>query len=158
LDLLGPFTLTIGQLKHLTVTVDYYTKWIELEPLASIASVKAQNFVFRQIICRFSIPAEVICDNGTEFTNKNFREMLAGLHIKQYFSSVEHPQSNGQAESTNKVILNGLKKRLEKAGTNWVEDLYQILWSYRTTPRSTTRETPFQMVYRLDVVIPVEIG
>jgi hypothetical protein len=40
LDLLGPFTPTTGQFKHLIVAVDYY-KWIELEPLASIASIKA---------------------------------------------------------------------------------------------------------------------
>ena len=95
LDLLGPFTPTIGQLKHLIVAVDYYPKWIELEPFASIAYVKVQNFVFRQIICCFGIPTEVICDNETQFTDKKFREMLAGLHIKQYFASVEHPQSNG---------------------------------------------------------------
>jgi hypothetical protein len=145
-------------LKHLIVTVDYYTKWIELEPLAIIALVKAQNFVFQQIICRFGIRAEVICDNGTQFTDKYFREMFPGLHIKQYFASVEHPQSNGQAESANKVILNGSKKRLEKAGTKWVEDLYQLLWSYRTTPHSTTGETPFRMVCGSDAVIPVEIG
>jgi hypothetical protein len=72
LDLLGPFTPTRGQFKHLIVVVDYYTKWIELEPLASIASIKAQNFVFRQIICRFGTSAEVICDNETQFTNKDF--------------------------------------------------------------------------------------
>jgi hypothetical protein len=84
--------------------------------------------------------------------------MLAGLHIKQYFASVENPQSNGRVESANKVILNGLKKRLIKAGTSWVEDLYQVLWSYRTTPHSSTGETPFQMVYGSDAVIPIEIG
>jgi hypothetical protein len=65
LDLLEPFTATTGKLKHLIVIVDYYSKWIELEPLASITSMKVQNFVFRQIICRFGIPEEVICDNGT---------------------------------------------------------------------------------------------
>jgi hypothetical protein len=84
--------------------------------------------------------------------------MLAGLHIKQYFASVEHPQSNGQAESANKVILNGLRKRFEKAGASWTENLYQVIWSYRTTPHSTTRETPFRMVYGSGAVIPVEIG
>ena len=83
--------------------------------------------------------------------------MLARLHIKQYFASVEHPQSNGQAESANKVILNGLKKRCEKAGTSWVEDLYQVLWSYRTTPHSSTGETPFRMVYGSDAVIRIWI-
>jgi hypothetical protein len=97
LDLLGRFTPAADQLKHLIVAVDYYTKWIELEPLASLASIKVQNFVFRQIICRIGIPAEVICDNGTQFIDKEFREMLVGLYIKQYFASVEHPQSNGQA-------------------------------------------------------------
>jgi hypothetical protein len=115
LDLLGPFTPAAGQLKHLIVAVDSYTKWIKLEPLARIASIKVQNFVFRQIICRFGILAEVICDNGTQFTDKEFREMLAGFYIKQYFASVEHPQSNEQVESANKVILTGLRKRFEKA-------------------------------------------
>ena len=84
--------------------------------------------------------------------------MLAGLHIKQYFASVEHPQSNGQVESTNKVILNGLRRRFEKAGASWTENLSQVLWSYRTTIHSTTGETPFRMVYGSDAVIPVEIG
>jgi hypothetical protein len=50
--------------------------------------------------------------------------MLTGLPIKQYFSSVEHTQSNGQAESANKVILNGLRKRLKGTIENWVKNLY----------------------------------
>jgi IS30 family transposase len=49
--------------------------------------------------------------------------MLVVLHIKQYFAHVEHPHFNGQAESANKVVLNGFKKRLEKEGANWIEDL-----------------------------------
>jgi hypothetical protein len=84
--------------------------------------------------------------------------MLARLHIKQYFASVEHPQSNGQAESANKVILTSLRKWFEKVGPNWTEKLYQVLWSYRTMPHSTTGETPFRMVYDTNAVIPVEIG
>ena len=73
--------------------------------------------------------------------------MQAGLRIKQYFASVEHPQSNGQVESANKVILNGLKKRCQKAGTSWVEDLYQVLWSYRTTPHTSWVEDLYQVVW-----------
>ena len=71
---------------------------------------------------------------------------------------MEHPQSNGQAESANNVILTGLRKQFEKAGASWTENLYQALWSYRTTPHSTTGETPFRMVYETDPVISVEIG
>jgi hypothetical protein len=84
--------------------------------------------------------------------------MLAGLHIKQYFAIVEHPRSNRQVESANKVILTSLRKRFEKVGASWTENLYQVLWSYRTTPHSTIGKTPFRMVYGSDAVIPVEIG
>ncbi|XP_057756482.1 uncharacterized protein LOC130975760 [Arachis stenosperma] len=64
------------------------------------------------VITRFGIPEIVISDNGMQFTDKKFIEFLNGLGIKQKFSSVEHPQTNGQVESANKVILQGLKKRL----------------------------------------------
>lgn len=52
----------------------------------------------------------------------------------------------------------GLKKRLEAAKGRWTEELPQVLWSYHTTPHSTTNETPFKLVYGTDAVIPVEIG
>jgi hypothetical protein len=48
--------------------------------------------------------------------------------------------------------------RLEDAKGAWVDNLYQVLWSYRTTPQITTGETPFRLVYRADAVIPIEIG
>ncbi|RDX90524.1 hypothetical protein CR513_27595, partial [Mucuna pruriens] len=55
------------------------------------------------------------------------------LHIKQSFTSVEHPQTNGQAEAANRVILRGLRRRLEEAKGRWAEELPQVLWSYDTT-------------------------
>jgi hypothetical protein len=80
------------------------------------------------------------------------------LHIRHHFSSVEHPQTNGQAEAANKVILNGLKKRLENAKGAWVDNLYKVLWSYRTTPQTTIGETPFRLLYGTDAVFPLQIG
>ncbi|XP_061374828.1 uncharacterized protein LOC133317052 [Gastrolobium bilobum] len=59
---------------------------------------------------RFGIPAEVVTDNGTRFADKRFQQLMKDLQVTHRFASVEHPQSNGQAEATNKVIVNGLKK------------------------------------------------
>ncbi|XP_016177908.1 uncharacterized protein K02A2.6-like [Arachis ipaensis] len=112
-DLLGPFPPGPGQVKYLIVAIDYYTKWVEAESLASISSANCQKFLWRQVVTRFGIPATVISDNGTQFTDKKFKGFLAGLGIKQRFSSVEHSQTNGQSEAANKVIQIGLKKRLE---------------------------------------------
>jgi hypothetical protein len=78
--------------------------------------------------------------------------------IQNTFISVEHPQANGQAESANKVILRAIKRRLSSKGEAWVAHLTPILWSYHTTPQSSTGETPFTMVYGADAMIPAEIN
>nr|XP_025679195.1 uncharacterized protein LOC112779163 [Arachis hypogaea] len=157
-DLLGPFPVGPGQVKYLIVAIDYYTKWIEAEPLASISSSNCRKFMWRQVITRFGIPEVVISDNGTQFTDKKFTEFLTGLGIKQKFSSVEHPQTNGQVEFANKVILLGLKKRLDNKKGVWADELASVLWSYQTTEQSSTGETPFRLTFGVDAVIPVEIG
>ncbi|XP_016168981.1 uncharacterized protein K02A2.6-like [Arachis ipaensis] len=141
-DLLGPFPPGPGQVKYLIVVIDYYTKWVEAEPLASISAANCQKFMWKQVVTRFGIPESVISDNGTQFTDKKFKGFLEGLKIKQKFSSVEHPQTNGQIEAANKVILKGLKKRLEGKKGSWIDELASVLWSYRTTPQSSTGETP----------------
>ncbi|XP_061341625.1 uncharacterized protein LOC133287940 [Gastrolobium bilobum] len=65
MSLLGPFTAAEGQLKWLIVAVDYFTKWIEAEPLTTITSARIQRFFERNLISRFGLPAEIITDNGT---------------------------------------------------------------------------------------------
>ncbi|XP_072071636.1 uncharacterized protein [Arachis hypogaea] len=87
--------------------------WVEAEPLASISSANCRKFMWRHVVARFGIPKVVISDNGTHFADKKFGEFLAGLGIRQKFSSVEHPQVNGQVEASNKVILQGLKEGLD---------------------------------------------
>ena len=73
------------------------------------------------------------------------------------FASVEHPQTNRQVEFANRVLLRGLKRRLGEAKGTWAEEVPRIVWVYHTSPQSTTKETPFSLVYGLDAMIPVEI-
>ena len=80
------------------------------------------------------------------------------MGIKLKFSTPRNPQSNGQAESSNKTIMNSMKKRLEKAKGKWAEELPGVLWAYRTTARTATGETPFSLTYGTEAMIPVEYG
>ena len=80
------------------------------------------------------------------------------MGITNRYSTPAYPQGNGQAEAVNKVIVNGLKKRLDDAKGKWVEELPHVLWTYRTTPRRSTRETPFSMTYGVEAVILLETG
>ncbi|XP_061362992.1 uncharacterized protein LOC133306646, partial [Gastrolobium bilobum] len=71
---------------------------------------------------------------------------------------VEHPQSKGHAEAANKVIAEGLKKRMFDAKESWVRQLYFVLWGYRTSTQTATGETPYRLTYGCEAMIPVEIG
>ncbi|GAU27754.1 hypothetical protein TSUD_215650 [Trifolium subterraneum] len=156
-DILGPFTTSQGQAKFLLVAVDYFTKWIKAEPVATISSERVKKFYWKNILCRFGIPKYIVSDNGTQFTSESVINFYQEKGIRNTFISVEHPQANGQAESANKVILKAIKRRLEGKDKNWVEHLLPTLWSYHTTIHSSTGETPFKMVYGVDAMIPAEV-
>ena len=86
-----------------------------------------------------------------------FAEFCEDLNISHNFTSVAHPQANGEAEVTNRTLLQGIKTRLEKAKETWVDKLYHVLWAYRTTQRLSTGETPFALAFGIEAVIPIEL-
>ncbi|XP_017412828.1 uncharacterized protein LOC108324391 [Vigna angularis] len=135
IDIVGPLLIAKTQNKFLLVAVDYFTKWIEAEPLSII---NAQR---------------IITDNGRHFIEKKLEEFLSSLGIKHVTSSVEYPQTNGQAEAANKALLTELKKRLGEAKGLWVEELPEVLWAYRCTPHGSTGDTPFNLTYDTDAML-----
>ncbi|GKU95991.1 hypothetical protein SLEP1_g9277 [Rubroshorea leprosula] len=112
----------------------------------------------RTSVSGFGIPKRIIADNGPQFRAATLRSFCNDYGIELALTSVYTPQSNGQAESANKIALRGLKTRVLAAHTNWVDELNKVLWSCRTTPSSATDETPFSLAYGAEPVIPVEVG
>ena len=155
---MGPFPKAVGNKKYLLVGTNYFTKWVEMEPLANIRDVDAKRFVWKNIVTRFGISHVLISDNGLQFDSKMFRRYCGELGINNSYSTPTSPQGNGQAKAVNKVIVSGLKKRLDDAKGKWVEELPHVLWTYRTTPRRSTGETSFSMTYGAEAVIPLETG
>ena len=131
------------QNKFFIVVVDYFTKWIEAETLEKITSHNILCFYKKNVLTRFGILQVLVTDNDTQFTDQGFQSFVAKLGSKQHFTLIEHPQTNGQAEAANKAILQGLKCILGEAKKGWVEEIHNAIWAYRSTPHSTTSETPF---------------
>ncbi|KAK3019375.1 hypothetical protein RJ639_003955 [Escallonia herrerae] len=158
MDILGPFPMATGQRRFVIVAIDYFTKWTEAESLATITASKCEEFFWKNVVCRFGVPKILITDNGKQFDNSNFRSFCEGLSICLRFTSVAHPQSNGQTENMNRSILQGLKRKLDDAKGAWVDELPKVLWAYRTTPHSVTGETPFLLCFGTEALFPVEVG
>ena len=158
LDILGPLPIGMGQCKFAIIGVNYFTKWAEAKPLATITEQKVRNFIWRSMICRFSIRKALISDNGKQFDNHKFKKFCAKLGIKNYCSSPAHLQSNGLAEVTIRTLKVALKTKLEDHKEKWVEYLLEVLWAYRTTRKSATRETLFALAFVTEAVAPIEVG
>ena len=158
MDIVGHFLKAVRNKIYLLVGTDYFTKWVKAELLANIRDVDAKRFVWKNIITRFGIPQTLISDNGLQFDSKAFRRYYCDLGIMNRYSTPAYPQGNGQAEVVNKVIVNGLKKRLDDAKGKWMEELSHVLWTYQTISCRSIEETPFSMTYGVEVVIPLETG
>ena len=140
---MGPLPRAPGNRQWLIVATDYFTKWVEAEPLTHIMDADSKRFVWKNIITRFGIPRVLMSDNGTQFDSEPFKEFCEQYGIRNRFSTPAYPQRNGQVESSNKTLLDGIKKRLEKVKGRCVEELPSILWTYRTTPKKFHWGNPF---------------
>ncbi|XP_065050312.1 uncharacterized protein LOC135680360 [Musa acuminata AAA Group] len=91
LDLLGPFPPASGQRRYIVVGVDYFTKWVEAEPLATITERQIEKFMLKNLVTRFGLPNTIITEYGPKFVGRKFREFCANHGIQLRFSSVAHP-------------------------------------------------------------------
>ncbi|GJY84236.1 reverse transcriptase domain-containing protein [Tanacetum coccineum] len=76
IDIAGPFPEGPGKVKFLIVAIDYFTKWIEAKPVATITGNQVKKFVWDKIVCRFGLPGEIVSDNGKQFRDNPFKDWL----------------------------------------------------------------------------------
>ena len=68
-----------------------------------------------------------------------------------------HPQTSGQAETSNKQIKNILQKTINEMGTAWKDRLLDALWAYRTAYKTPLGMSPYQLVYGKTYHLAVEL-
>ncbi|XP_024164374.1 protein NYNRIN-like [Rosa chinensis] len=140
--------------KFIIVTTNFFTKWVEAEPLKEASGGTLRQFLFRNIICRFGIPEVFVSDRGVAFMGGEVDKLAKEWGIQFVHSSPYYAQSNGQAEASNKIIITLLKKMLEVNPRQW----HETLWAYRTSKRNPTATTPYALMFGHDAVLPLEVN
>jgi IS30 family transposase len=112
LDMVGPLKTATCGFTHLLVAVDKFTKWVEARPVTKCDGKTATKFM-SDIVVRFGVPHSIITDNGSNLSLGELQDYCHRMGIRLDLASVAHPQSNGQVERTNGLILQCLKPRLE---------------------------------------------
>jgi transposase InsO family protein len=142
---------------YILVCTDYVTKWVEEKSLFRDIEKSVVEFIYEDIFTRFGVPREFVIDHDTQFTSKMMKELTEKYGIKHHKSSPYHLRSNGQVESTNKVMEAILTKTIQLHHREWVDRLPEALWAYLITWRNTTGHTPYEVLYGKQVLLPIEL-
>ena len=140
------------------VATDYFTKWTETVPLKNMTHKEVIEFITEYIIHRFGIPQTLTMDQGPSFISKEVRAFAESYKIKLLNSSPYYAQANGQAESSNKILIKLVKKKIEENPKRWHEVLSEALWAHRISRHGATKVTPFELVYGQEAVLSVEVN
>ncbi|CAN6244166.1 unnamed protein product [Urochloa humidicola] len=157
MDIIGPLPTAPGSFRYAIVAVEYFSKWLEAEPLTTITSANIVKFLWKNIVCRFGVPRELTVDNGRQFDCDRFVSYCNDMGTKVCFAFVYHPQSNGACERANGSILTALGKRFfDQSKGMWAEELPGILWALRTSEARPTGFTPFKLLFGEEAMTPEE--
>lgn len=153
-DLLGMLPNQNG-FKYALVIVDAYSKFLQIVPLPDkTMSVVTEGF-YNEWITLFSVPKLVVSDLGKEFNNHLWKHLATQFGFTHQFSSPQHPQSNGQAESAVRTVLKYVRKYVD--GNDWLSLIPNVRMSHNTAIHASIQATPFQAAFAMRPSLPGSI-
>ena len=145
IDFMRPFPSLFGNM-YILLAVDYVSKWVEATTCPRNDAVTVVGFIQRNILSRFGAPRTIISDEGSHFANKVFAKLMRRYGIKHLMGMAYHPQSNGQAEISNREIKKIMEKTINASRKDWSIKLDGALWAYRTTYKTPIRMSRYKII------------
>ncbi|KAL4297800.1 hypothetical protein GQ457_12G015030 [Hibiscus cannabinus] len=146
IDFMRPFPSSFGNL-NILLDVDYVSKWVEAVTTTHNDAKTMQKFIKKNIFSCFGTPRAIISDEDRYFDNRSIATTLRKLGITHKLSTAYHPQTNGQAEVSNREIKTILEKFVNPNRKDLSLQLDDPLWAYRTTYKTPLNMSPYILVY-----------
>jgi hypothetical protein len=115
IDFMGPFPNS-EDCEYILVAINYVSKCVEALPYRATDAMHSKRMFHEVIFPRYGVPRIVISDGGSHIIDRTFRKALMKDGVDHLISTPYHPQTSGQAETSNKQIKNILQKMVNQMG------------------------------------------
>ena len=128
IDFIGPLPSSYGNI-YILVDVDYVSMWVEAIATPKNNAKVVIIFLKKNIFSCFGVPRALINDGGTHFCNTQLKKVLEHYNVRHKLATPYHPQTNGQAEVSNRELKRILEKIVASSGKDWDLKLDDALWA-----------------------------
>ncbi|KAL2651978.1 hypothetical protein R1flu_020106 [Riccia fluitans] len=142
--------------RYLLVATDYATKWVEAASLPDCTARSTAEFLYSYILARYGCPEELISDQGSHFVNQAIKCLVDEFFISHKTSTAYYPRGNGQAESTNKILITMLHKVVDEHKRIWHFKLPSMLWAYRIAFKTHLGYSSYYLTFGVQPRFPLE--
>ncbi|KAL2642779.1 hypothetical protein R1flu_010366 [Riccia fluitans] len=157
LDFVDPINPTASNShRYLLVATDYVTKWVEAASLPDYTTRSIAEFLYSYILARYGCTEELISDQGSHFVNQAIKCMVDEFFIFHKNSTTYYPRGNGQAESTNKILITMLHKVVDEHKRNWHFKLPSVLCFYKIAFKTHLGYPPYYLTFGVQSRLPLE--
>lgn len=157
MNIVGPFSRTEQGNSYILTMQDLLTKYSVYAPLPDFKAETTATAFINQFICRFGCPRSILTDQGTNFTSAFMKQITRKFRIKQFRTTAFHPQSNGSLERSHHVLVEYLKRFIDKRD-RWDELIERASFSYNTSVHEGTGFTPHELIYGKPARIPSAVN
>ena len=154
---MGPLPPSVRGNRYILVITNLFTKWVEAFPLKETSSETLARVLLNEVICRFGTPEVLHSDQGKNLWSNLIQSLCDLLGIQRTNTTAYHPHGNGQTERFNCTLEAMLAKVLQDDSTHWDDHIPQVLFAYRTAVHTSTRFTPFSLLFGRTPNLPVDV-
>ena len=156
MDLVGPISpQTSKGNKYILTVIDMLTGYTIAVPIMDKRSETVCKAYRDSVYCIFGGSSRILTDNGTEFKSKEMKQICDELEIKQVFSPVYTPQSNGRLEGWHQFLKACIAKHIRGTDVEWDDLIPLAVLAYNFFPCQSSKESPFVLMFGRDPITPI---